>query len=59
MQKRKTLLNSLTNGKLLESKVETEQMLNDLNLDLKVRPENLTIEQYEAIANYIKINKDK
>ena len=57
MQKRKTLLNSLTNGKLLESKVETEQMLNDLNLDLKVRPENLTIEQYEAIANYIKINK--
>lgn len=53
MQKRKTLLNSLTNGKILNSKEEIEKMLNTLEIDLKARPENLSIEQYKRISDYI------
>ena len=51
MQKRKTLLNALTNGKLA-SKDEIEKMLTDLGLDLKVRGEKLTLEEYAKIADY-------
>ncbi len=53
MQKRKTLLNALTNGKLLSSKQEIEDMMNDLGLDLKIRGEKLTLEDYKNIADYI------
>lgn len=53
MQKRKTLLNSLSNGNILNSKEEIEKMLNNLEIDLKSRPENLNIEQYERISDYI------
>lgn len=53
MQKRKTLLNSLANGNVLQSKAEVEKMLNDLNLNLKIRPENLTLMQYMLISDYI------
>ncbi len=53
MQKRKTLLNSLTNGKILNSKTDTEKMLNDLGIDLKVRPEKLSLEGFANIADYV------
>ena len=53
MQKRKTLLNSLTNGKILNSKTDTEKMLNDLGIDLKVRPEKLSLEEFANIADYV------
>ncbi len=53
MQKRKTLLNAFSNGNLLGSKSEIEKMLNDLNIDLKVRGEKLTLEQFAEIADYI------
>lgn len=46
MQKRKTLVNSLYNGKILDSKEEIEAMLNELNIDLKIRGEKLTLEQF-------------
>lgn len=52
MQKRKTLLNSLTNVKLW-SKEFLEKMLIDLNIDLKIRAEKLTLEDFVNIANYI------
>lgn len=53
MQKRKTLLNSLSNSNLLSNKQEVEQMLLDLEIDTKIRPEKLTIEEFARISNYI------
>lgn len=53
MQKRKTLLNSLTNGKILKSKSEVEKMLNDLSLDTKIRPEKLSLEKFAKISDYV------
>ena len=52
MQKRKTLLNGLTNGKLA-SKEEIEKMLLDLQFDLKVRGEKLTLEDFAKMADYV------
>ena len=51
MQKRKTLLNALTNGKLA-SKEEIEKIIMDLGFDLKVRGEKLTLEDFAKIADY-------
>ena len=51
MQKRKTLLNGLTNGKLA-SKEEIEEMLTNLNLDLKVRGEKLSLEDFAKMSDY-------
>ena len=53
MQKRKTLLNSLTNGNLLSNKKDIENMLIELNIDLKVRPEKLTLEKFAKISDYV------
>ena len=51
-QKRKTLLNALTNGKLA-NKEEVEKMLIDLNLDLKIRGEKLSLLDFARIADYM------
>lgn len=53
MQKRKTLSNALYNSKILESKEEIEKMLSELNIDLKIRGEKLTLEQFAQISDYI------
>ena len=53
MQKRKTLLNSLTNGKILKDKNEVEKMLEKLNIDTKIRPEKLTLEEFAKISDYV------
>ena len=57
MQKRKTLLNSLTNANICPKEF-LEKMLIDLNIDLKIRAEKLTLEDFANITNYIekKIN---
>lgn len=52
MQKRKTLLNSLTNTNI-ESKEFLEKMLINLNIDLRIRAEKLTLIDFANIANYI------
>ena len=52
MQKRKTLLNSLSNSRM-NSKDYFEKMLLDLNIDLKIRPEKLTLEDFAKISDYI------
>ena len=52
MQKRKTLINGLTNGKL-GSKEEIEKMFTDLDLDLKIRGEKLSLEDFARIADYV------
>lgn len=51
MQKRKTLLNGLTNGNL-STKENIEQMLTDLGFDLRVRGEKLSLEDFAKIADY-------
>ena len=56
MQKRKTLLNSLTNSNI-GSKDQLEKMLLDLNLDPKIRAEALTLENFKDISDYLIDNK--
>lgn len=53
MQKRKTLVNSLNNGNILDGKESIEKMLTELGIDLKARAENLTLEQFAQIADYV------
>jgi len=53
MQRRKTLLNALTNTKVFLSKQEGIEILNKLNLGENVRAENLTIEDFANIAKAI------
>ena len=58
MQRRKTLVNALTQENFLE-KEQTEEILEQLGLDKKVRGEALTIEQFAELARKIaKIKKD-
>ena len=53
MQRRKTLVNALSNMDIFKSKEEIVKVLEDLNINTKVRGEALTIEQYAQITNYI------
>ena len=55
MQKRKTLLNALSNGKLA-IKEEIEKMLVDLGIDTRIRGEKLTLEEFAKITDYINEN---
>lgn len=50
-QKRKTLVNSLVNTKICPSKQEAEKILSEIKLDIKVRPEELTLENYVDLYN--------
>ena len=52
MQKRKTLLNGLTNGNLA-SKEQIEKMLVDLGFDLRIRGEKLSLEDFARISDYL------
>lgn len=53
MQRRKTLLNALTNYEFVKNKNQLEEMWKDLNLEHNVRGENLTLEQFGKIADYL------
>lgn len=53
MQKRKTLVNALVNGKIFNSKDECEKCLNTLNIDIKIRGEKLKIEDFAKISDYL------
>lgn len=53
MQRRKTLLNSLTNSKIFNSKEEGISILQEIGLDTNVRAEKLTIEDFSKITNKI------
>lgn len=55
MQRRKTLLNSLTNSKVFNNKEEGEKILKEIGLDINVRAENLKIEDFAQISH--KINR--
>lgn len=53
MQKRKTLVNALVNGGVLKSKEEAERILTELGIDVKIRGEKLSLEQYGKLADYL------
>ena len=59
--KRKTLLNSLGNAKILGiDKIALEKILNDLNLSLNSRAENLSIDDYNMLTKaYLERTKEK
>ncbi len=52
MQKRKTLLNSLSNANIGSKEFLSEMLLN-INLKSSVRPEELTLQDFANISNYI------
>lgn len=51
MQKRKTLLNSLTNNKIFNNKQQGIEILNSLEINENIRPEELTLEQFAEISD--------
>ena len=51
MQKRKTLLNSLTNNGVFKNKQQGVEILNSLGIKENIRPEELTLEQFEKISD--------
>ena len=54
MQRRKTLLNALSaNTDIFKNKEQIKEIFKELNIDEKVRGENLSIEKYAEIANKI------
>lgn len=55
LQKRKTLMNSLSSSSLV-SKEFIEKMLNELEIDIRIRAEQLSLEQFGQITDYIKTN---
>ena len=53
MQRRKTLLNALVNAKVFLNKEEGINILNELSLDINIRAEKLSIDDFANIANKI------
>lgn len=53
MQRRKTLINALTNSRVFISKEEAQEAFKKLNLNLNIRAEELTLQQFANISNYI------
>lgn len=58
MQRRKTLINALVNGGILQNKEQAKKIFDDLNLDYNIRGESLSLEQFAEISNYIIQNKN-
>lgn len=52
-QRRKTLLNSLVNTNIFNSKEHGSKILKEVNLKENVRPEELTLEDFARIANLL------
>lgn len=53
MQKRKTLVNALTNSGKYGSKEQIENALIELNIDLRIRPEKLTLEEFTKLSDLV------
>lgn len=53
MQRRKTLVNSLSNSKIFKSKLEGIKILEDIGLKENVRAEQLTLQNFSDIADKI------
>ena len=55
MQRRKTLINGICNGKLVNSKEEGKELLHKLGLQENVRGESLSIEKFAEMANELNL----
>lgn len=53
MQKRKTLVNAIANSGKYGSKEQAEKTLQKLEIDLKIRPEKMSLEQFAKLSNLI------
>ena len=53
MQKRKTLVNAIANSDKYGSKEQVEKTLQKLEIDLKIRPEKMSLEQFAKLSNLI------
>lgn len=51
LQRRKTLLNALVNNSMFNSKEDGIKILEELGMDINIRGEKLTLEDYANIAN--------
>ena len=58
MQRRKTLLNSLNNAGIFKDKKHAEKVLTEIGLAQDIRPENLSIEDYANLSDYISNNSN-
>lgn len=56
MQRRKTLLNSLTNTKIFKNKNQGIKILSEVGLDENIRAEKLTLEDFAKITNIMNKN---
>lgn len=54
MQRRKTLLNALTNAKIFKSKEEGKEILEKVGLDENIRAEKLSLEKFSELTDLIK-----
>ena len=59
MQRRKTLLNALTNGNIFSNKQEAIKAFNDLSINQNARAEELTLEKFAELANNLTNKKEK
>ncbi len=53
MQKRKTLVNAITNSNKYGDKETIEKIILKMGLDTRIRPEKLTLEQYARLSEYL------
>ena len=53
MQRRKTLLNGLTNSGIVNDKDKIKDIFNKMGIDINIRGEKLTIEQFAELSNLI------
>lgn len=53
MQRRKTLINALTNTQIIKNKEDANQLFEKLNISPKVRAEELTLQQFADISDNI------
>lgn len=56
-QRRKTLLNALVNGNIIENKEKGKEILKKINLEENIRGEKLTIQEFKRIADIIQLEK--
>ena len=57
MQRRKTLLNALTNGQVFSNKQKALEIFEELNISPNARAEELSLEKFAEIADCITENK--
>src|SRR5699024_7215079 len=53
MQRRKTLVNGLINSGIITDKTKIKEIFDNIGLDMNIRGEKLTIEQFAKLSNLI------